>query len=254
METCDISLVKQEIVELIKTEPQNEDEFDTCGQSEIKTEDDSETSNSIDEIVKTEIKLYDSSFGIIDSNINHFTPVDRSEAYLVDLGVKRSPQDSIRLSLEYTISHSKNKRVLTSEREQRQKLALPRLAEPRLLKKEGQAEWYLFCLSHSLQEGVTCYISNGPRVMHGAWGPPPGLLATRRKITSNVVRQDVHQEGAEPFERGKRLIYFSYKHNQSTVSPLALSIDFPANLIPSAISRLGGSPDIKQDVDHILAV
>nr|CAD7401997.1 unnamed protein product [Timema cristinae] len=82
METCDISLVKQEIVERIKTEPQNEDEFDTCGQLEMKTEDDSETSNSIDEIVKTEIKLYDSSFGIIDSNINHFTPVDRSEIKL----------------------------------------------------------------------------------------------------------------------------------------------------------------------------
>nr|CAD7403133.1 unnamed protein product [Timema cristinae] len=38
METCDISLVKQEIVELIKTEPQNEYEFDMCGQSGIKTE------------------------------------------------------------------------------------------------------------------------------------------------------------------------------------------------------------------------
>nr|CAD7419830.1 unnamed protein product [Timema poppensis] len=41
METYDISFVKQEIVELIKKEPQNEDEFDTCGQSEIKTEDSS---------------------------------------------------------------------------------------------------------------------------------------------------------------------------------------------------------------------
>nr|CAD7268158.1 unnamed protein product [Timema shepardi] len=39
METCDISLVKQEIVELIKTEPQNEDEFDMFGQSGIKNED-----------------------------------------------------------------------------------------------------------------------------------------------------------------------------------------------------------------------
>nr|CAD7203937.1 unnamed protein product [Timema douglasi] len=79
METCDISLVKQEIVEIIKTEPQNEDEFDTCGQSGIKTEDESDTSNSVDEIVKTEIKLFDSSFGIMDTNIDHFTPVDKSE-------------------------------------------------------------------------------------------------------------------------------------------------------------------------------
>nr|CAD7463364.1 unnamed protein product [Timema tahoe] len=39
MEACDISLVKEEIVEFIKTEPQNEDEFDMCGQSGIKTED-----------------------------------------------------------------------------------------------------------------------------------------------------------------------------------------------------------------------
>nr|CAD7594668.1 unnamed protein product [Timema genevievae] len=38
METCDISLVKEETVELIKTETQNEDEFDICGQSGIKTE------------------------------------------------------------------------------------------------------------------------------------------------------------------------------------------------------------------------
>nr|CAD7263694.1 unnamed protein product [Timema shepardi] len=79
METCDISLLKQEIVELIKTEPQNEDEFDTCGQSGIKTEDESDTSNSVDEIVKTEIKLNDSFFGILDTNIDHFNPVDKPE-------------------------------------------------------------------------------------------------------------------------------------------------------------------------------
>nr|CAD7457598.1 unnamed protein product [Timema tahoe] len=150
METCDISLVKEEIIELIKTEPQNENEFDLCGQSGIKTEsspetrveeiepsirepypselapkpnregltspkafreenhspfiprieshekdnspeshppqrveispeDETETSNSVREIVKTEIKLYDSSLGIMDSNIDHFAPVDISE-------------------------------------------------------------------------------------------------------------------------------------------------------------------------------
>nr|CAD7264537.1 unnamed protein product [Timema shepardi] len=79
METCDIYLVKQEIVEIIKTEPQNEDEFDVFGQSGIKTEDESDTSNSVDEIVKNEIKLFDSSFGIMDTNIDHFTPVDKSE-------------------------------------------------------------------------------------------------------------------------------------------------------------------------------
>nr|CAD7399288.1 unnamed protein product [Timema poppensis] len=133
METCDISLVKQEIVELIKTEPQNENEFDTCGQSGIKTEtknrianelgskkdsnlagdfkdtinyeaqsiqisdverkalldgflpikeeikDESDTYNSVDEIVKTEIKLYDSSFGIMDSKIEHLNPLDKFE-------------------------------------------------------------------------------------------------------------------------------------------------------------------------------
>nr|CAD7603628.1 unnamed protein product [Timema genevievae] len=132
METCDISLVKEEIIELIKTEPQNEDEFNMCGQSIIKTEDstlagdfkeainyesqrfqtsdvemkspwdgfrpikeqiktpkilyiflilqdESDTSNSVDEIVKTEIKLYDSSLRIMDSKIDHFTPVDNSE-------------------------------------------------------------------------------------------------------------------------------------------------------------------------------
>nr|CAD7399286.1 unnamed protein product [Timema poppensis] len=82
METCDYSLVKQEIVELIKTEPQNEDEFDMCGQSGIKSEDESDTSNSVDEIVKTEIMLYDSSFGIMDSKIDHFNPVDKSEIKL----------------------------------------------------------------------------------------------------------------------------------------------------------------------------
>nr|CAD7579410.1 unnamed protein product [Timema californicum] len=41
--------------------------------------DESDTSNSVDEILKTEIKLFDSSFGIMDSNIDHFTPVDKSE-------------------------------------------------------------------------------------------------------------------------------------------------------------------------------
>nr|CAD7410769.1 unnamed protein product [Timema cristinae] len=83
METCDISLVKQEIVELIKTEPQNENEFDTCGQSGIKTEDESDTSNSVDDIVKTEIKQYDSSLRIMNSNIDHFTLVDKSEEDIV---------------------------------------------------------------------------------------------------------------------------------------------------------------------------
>ncbi|CAG2060441.1 unnamed protein product [Timema podura] len=39
MEACDISLVKEENIELIKTEPQNEDEFNMCGLSGIKTED-----------------------------------------------------------------------------------------------------------------------------------------------------------------------------------------------------------------------
>nr|CAD7427603.1 unnamed protein product [Timema monikensis] len=90
METCDISLVKQEIVELIKTEPQNENEFDNCGQSGIKTEDESDTSNSVDEIVKTEINLYDSSFGTIDSNIDHFTPVDKSESVLLPVNIGRA--------------------------------------------------------------------------------------------------------------------------------------------------------------------
>nr|CAD7435191.1 unnamed protein product [Timema monikensis] len=83
METCDISHVKQEIVELIKTEPQNENEFNMCGQLGIKTEDESITSNSVDEIVKNEIILYDSSFGTIDSKIDHFTPVDKSEEKIV---------------------------------------------------------------------------------------------------------------------------------------------------------------------------
>nr|CAD7416308.1 unnamed protein product [Timema poppensis] len=41
--------------------------------------DESDTSNSVDEIVKTEIKLFDSSFGIMDSNIDYFTPVVKSE-------------------------------------------------------------------------------------------------------------------------------------------------------------------------------
>nr|CAD7268073.1 unnamed protein product [Timema shepardi] len=81
MQTFDISLMKQEIVELTKTEPQNEDEFDTCGQSGIKTEDEPDTTNFVDEIVKTEIKLYDTSFGIMDSKIEHLTPVDKSEVF-----------------------------------------------------------------------------------------------------------------------------------------------------------------------------
>nr|CAD7459706.1 unnamed protein product [Timema tahoe] len=34
----DTSIVKEEIVELIKTEPQNEDEFEMCEQSGIKSE------------------------------------------------------------------------------------------------------------------------------------------------------------------------------------------------------------------------
>nr|CAD7266167.1 unnamed protein product [Timema shepardi] len=113
-------ILTHEIVELTKTEPQNEDEFDTSGQSGIKTEDsnkaedfkdiinyeaqrfeildverkslldgflpikeeikdESDTTNFVDEFVKTEIKLFDTSFGIMDSKIEHLTPVDRSE-------------------------------------------------------------------------------------------------------------------------------------------------------------------------------
>nr|CAD7573533.1 unnamed protein product [Timema californicum] len=83
METSDISHVKQEIVEPIKTKPNNEDGFDMFRISEIKTEDESDTSNSVDEIVETEFKLYDSSFGIMDSKIEHFTAVDKSEEYIV---------------------------------------------------------------------------------------------------------------------------------------------------------------------------
>nr|CAD7450820.1 unnamed protein product [Timema bartmani] len=41
--------------------------------------DESDTSNSVDEIVKSEIKSYDSFLGIMDSNIDHFSPVDNSE-------------------------------------------------------------------------------------------------------------------------------------------------------------------------------
>nr|CAD7258644.1 unnamed protein product [Timema shepardi] len=89
METCDNSLVKQEIVELIKTEPQNENEFDMFGQQGIKTEDESDTSNSVDEIVKTEFKLYDSSFGIMDSKIEHFTAVDKSEEDILETMVEQ---------------------------------------------------------------------------------------------------------------------------------------------------------------------
>nr|CAD7200157.1 unnamed protein product [Timema douglasi] len=89
METCDNSLVKQEIIELIKTEPQNENEFDIFGHSGIKTEDESDTSNSVDEIVKTEFKLYDSSFGIMDSKIEHFTAVDKSEEDILETMVEQ---------------------------------------------------------------------------------------------------------------------------------------------------------------------
>nr|CAD7578311.1 unnamed protein product [Timema californicum] len=81
MEFCDTSLLKKEIVELIKTEPQKEDEFVMFGQSGIKTEDESDTSNSFEEIVKDEGMLYDSSFGIMDSKLDHFTPVDKSEVF-----------------------------------------------------------------------------------------------------------------------------------------------------------------------------
>nr|CAD7267654.1 unnamed protein product [Timema shepardi] len=124
-----------EIVELIKTEPQNEDEFDMFGQSGIKTEDsnlvgdvkdtindethnfqttdvemkspcdgflpikeqikdESDASNSVDEIVKTEIKLFDSSFGIMDSNIDHFTRVDKSENQTEE-GVRLLPDSEL---------------------------------------------------------------------------------------------------------------------------------------------------------------
>nr|CAD7463435.1 unnamed protein product [Timema tahoe] len=46
---------------------------------EEEKEDESDTSNSVDEIVKSEIKSYDSFLGIMDSNIDHFSPVDNSE-------------------------------------------------------------------------------------------------------------------------------------------------------------------------------
>nr|CAD7433102.1 unnamed protein product [Timema monikensis] len=125
METCDISLVKQEIVELIKTEPQNEYEFDMCGQSGIKTEDESDTTNSVDEIVKTEIKLYDSSFGIMDSNIDHFTTVDKSEGvaypcnkffYLtyINMNGRKRNQEFLLLGYWKSDPHGKGKQRLTT--------------------------------------------------------------------------------------------------------------------------------------------
>nr|CAD7605594.1 unnamed protein product [Timema genevievae] len=146
METCDISLVKEEIVEFIETEPQNEAEFDMFGQSGVKTEDssltgdlkdtinneaqrfqtsdvemkplwdgflpikeqikdESDTSNSVDEIVKNEIKLYDSFLGIMDSNIVHFTPGDKSEIKL------EQDQSSLsRLRLEDIVNHMEGER------------------------------------------------------------------------------------------------------------------------------------------------
>ncbi|CAG2059738.1 unnamed protein product, partial [Timema podura] len=73
MDTCDISLVKEENVELIKTEPQNEDEFDMCGQSGIKTEDETDVPYNVDGVVKTEVNFYDSCVGIMKSTPDHFT-------------------------------------------------------------------------------------------------------------------------------------------------------------------------------------
>nr|CAD7399287.1 unnamed protein product [Timema poppensis] len=100
---------RQEIVGLIKAEPKNEDGYDTCRLSEIKTEvlpasvaqlanalvvssstaedgeieDEFDTSNSVDEIVKNEIMLHYSSFEIMDSKIDHLTAVDKSEEDIV---------------------------------------------------------------------------------------------------------------------------------------------------------------------------
>nr|CAD7401998.1 unnamed protein product [Timema cristinae] len=45
--------------------------------------DEFDTSNSVDEIVKNEIRLYGSSFGIMDSKIDHFNPADKSEVKMI---------------------------------------------------------------------------------------------------------------------------------------------------------------------------
>ncbi|CAG2062782.1 unnamed protein product, partial [Timema podura] len=54
--------------------------------------DEADTSNSVDEIVKTEIMLYDSSLGIMDSNMDLIAPVDQSEEKIVEL-IKTEPQN-----------------------------------------------------------------------------------------------------------------------------------------------------------------
>nr|CAD7463250.1 unnamed protein product [Timema tahoe] len=67
---------------------------------QIKEE--SDTSNCVHEIVKTEIKLYDSSLGIMDLNKDYLTPVDKSEGGNVELKVvlRRLRQEDIVLHKE----------------------------------------------------------------------------------------------------------------------------------------------------------
>ncbi|CAG2065949.1 unnamed protein product, partial [Timema podura] len=62
--------------------------------------DETDTSNSVHEIVKTEIKLNDSSLGIMDSNIDHFAPVDKSEEVFV-LNIEKKGNVKLQIVLRW---------------------------------------------------------------------------------------------------------------------------------------------------------
>nr|CAD7459070.1 unnamed protein product [Timema tahoe] len=99
METCDISLVKEETVELIKTETQNEDEFDICGQQGIKTENESDAPYNVDGVVKTEMNFYDSCEGIMKSTPDHFT-LDNKYQLVENLEANSPPPSPVAVLLD----------------------------------------------------------------------------------------------------------------------------------------------------------
>nr|CAD7442392.1 unnamed protein product [Timema bartmani] len=83
MEPYDISCVKEETIEFIKIEPQNDDKMYMDEKPWIKVKDESDTLDFEEVMVKTETKFYDSSLETMESTPSYYNPEIQAQEVIV---------------------------------------------------------------------------------------------------------------------------------------------------------------------------
>ncbi|CAG2059836.1 unnamed protein product [Timema podura] len=84
MDHCDISIVKEENFELIiKTEPQNNNEFYICGESQIKTEEESNSAGDINDTINYGAHCVHTSNVNMKSPWDDFLPIKEQIKFIV---------------------------------------------------------------------------------------------------------------------------------------------------------------------------